>query len=45
MKAVKDERLLTLPIGVQTFEIIRREGQLYVDKTERLQELAMTSQT
>ena len=40
---VKDGRLLTLPIGVQTFEIIRRMGHLYVDKTARLQELAMTS--
>ena len=40
---MRDERLLTLPIGVQTFEIIRRMGHLYVDKTARLQELAMTS--
>ena len=40
---MKDERLLTLPIGVQTFEILRRADQLYVDKTARLQELAMTS--
>ena len=34
---------MTLPIGVQTFEILRNANQLYVDKTERLQELAMTS--
>ena len=40
---MRDGRLLTLPIGVQTFEIIRRMGHLYVDKTARLQELAMTS--
>ena len=40
---MKDEKLLTLPIGVQTFEILKRANQLYVDKTERLQELAMTS--
>ena len=40
---MKDEKLLTLPIGVQTFEILRRANQLYVDKTERLHELTMTS--
>ena len=32
--------LLPLPIGVQTFEIIRQDNLLYVDKTSRLEELA-----
>ena len=31
--------LLPLPIGVQTFEIIRQDNLLYVDKTSRLEEL------
>ena len=38
-----DEKLLTLPIGVQSFDILRREGYLYVDKTARLLELVGTS--
>ena len=33
------ERLLKLPIGIQTFETIRNEGYLYVDKTRYLVEL------
>lgn len=28
-----------LPIGVQDFEMVRRENMLYVDKTERLVDL------
>ena len=32
-----------LPIGIQTFEKIRREGFLYVDKTELVWQLASTS--
>ena len=28
-----------LPIGLQDFEMLRREDMLYVDKTERLLEL------
>ena len=31
--------LLSLPIGIQSFEPLRRDGLLYVDKTARLQEL------
>ena len=38
-----DKKLLTLPIGVQSFDILRREGYLYVDKTARLLELVGTS--
>ncbi len=33
---MKEEKLLTLPIGIQTFEKLRQGGYLYVDKTERL---------
>ena len=32
-----------LPIGIQTFEKIRRDGYLYVDKTEPVWQLASTS--
>ena len=32
-------KLLSLPIGIQSFEPLRRDGLLYVDKTARLQEL------
>ena len=32
-------KLLTLPIGVQSFDILRQDNLLYVDKTARLQEL------
>lgn len=32
-----------LPIGIQTFEKIRREGFLYIDKTELVWQLASTS--
>ncbi|MBQ9526727.1 MAG: AAA family ATPase [Fretibacterium sp.] len=38
-----DGKLLTLPIGVQSFEMLRQEGYLYVDKTARLLELVRTS--
>ena len=38
-----DGKLLTLPIGIQSFELLRREGYLYVDKTPRLLELVKTS--
>ena len=34
-----DKRLQPLPIGVQSFEMLRRDGFVYVDKTARLQEL------
>ena len=33
------EKLQGLPIGIQSFESLRRDGLLYVDKTARLQEL------
>ena len=33
------EKLQTLPIGVQSFEMLRKRGHLYVDKTARLMEL------
>ena len=36
-----NEKLLTLPIGIQTFEKLRRGDCLYVDKTARLQKLIM----
>ena len=32
-----------LPIGIQTFEKIRKEGYLYVDKTEFVWKIASTS--
>ena len=38
-----DGELLTLPIGVQSFDLLRREGYLYVDKTAKLLELVGTS--
>jgi len=38
-----DGKLLTLPIGVQTFDKLRQEGYLYVDKTEKLLELITSS--
>lgn len=31
-----------LPIGIQTFEEIRKEGYLYVDKTEFVYQMAHT---
>jgi hypothetical protein len=34
-----DKQLPKLPIGIQTFEEIRNEGYLYVDKTKYLIEL------
>ena len=34
------EKLQTLPIGTFNFEKLRRMGNLYVDKTARLVELA-----
>ena len=33
------EKLQILPIGIQSFEMLRRDGLLYVDKTHRLQEI------
>ena len=33
------EELQTLPIGIQGFEMLRKRGHLYVDKTARLMEL------
>ena len=35
-------KLLKLPIGIQTFETIRNEGYLYVDKTAYLVDLIDT---
>ena len=32
-------KLLSLPVGIQSFELLRRDSLLYVDKTARLQEL------
>ncbi|MDR1977740.1 MAG: AAA family ATPase, partial [Synergistaceae bacterium] len=32
-------RLAKLPIGIQTFDVIRKEGYLYVDKTKYLIDL------
>ena len=37
-------KLQTLPIGVQDFAKLRRMGHIYVDKTERLQELVTTGE-
>ena len=34
-----DEKLLKLPIGIQSFDKLRQGNYLYVDKTKRLQEL------
>ena len=34
-----DKKLLSLPIGIQTFEKLRSMGKLYVDKTELLMQL------
>ena len=36
---MKNEKLLTLPIGIQSFGMLRQDNMLYVDKTARLQEL------
>ena len=36
------EKLQTLPIGIQSFEMLRRDGLLYVDKTHRLQEFILS---
>ena len=33
------KELQTLPIGIQGFEMLRKRGHLYVDKTARLVEL------
>ena len=38
-----NEKLLTLPIGIQSFDTLREEGYLYVDKTAKLLELVKTS--
>ena len=38
-----DGKLLTLPIGIQSFEKLRQGNYLYVDKTERLLELVISS--
>ena len=35
-----DKKPQPLPIGVQSFEMLRRRGLLYVDKTTRLMRLA-----
>lgn len=34
-----------LPVGIQSFEIIRKEGYLYVDKTDIIWQLANTDKT
>jgi hypothetical protein len=39
MEARSKARLPKLPVGIQTFETIRREGYLYVDKTQYLVDL------
>ncbi len=36
---MRNEKLLTLPIGVQSFDMLRQDNLLYVDKTARLREL------
>ncbi len=36
-------KLLTLPIGIQSFGKLRQGNYLYVDKTEKLRELVMGS--
>ena len=36
-------KLMTLPIGIQSFNTLRGEGYLYVDKTAKLLELVKTS--
>ena len=38
-----DKELQPLPIGVQSFEMLRRDGLVYVDKTARLQELILNA--
>ena len=38
-----DGKLLTLPIGIQSFDKLRQGNFLYVDKTKRLQELVTSS--
>ena len=37
-----ENKRLNLPIGIQTFEIIRKEGYVYVDKTKFLVDLIRT---
>ena len=34
-----------LPVGIQSFEKIRKEGYLYVDKTDIIWQLANTDKT
>ena len=34
------EQMRKLPIGIQTFEEIRRDGYLYVDKTAMVYQIA-----
>jgi len=38
-----DEKLQSLPIGIQSFERLRSMGKLYVDKTRRLTKLVEES--
>lgn len=44
-KNVKMEQVIkrNLPIGIQTFEKLRQEGYLYVDKTDFVWKMASTS--
>ena len=45
---VKDKKIMALklyPIGIQTFERIRKEDKLYIDKTEYIYRMAHTSGT
>ena len=37
------EELLDLPVGIQSFELLRNLGKLYVDKTPRLMKLIKES--
>jgi len=42
-KSVMNRVLRKLPVGIQTFEKLRKEGYLYVDKTALVWQLASTS--
>lgn len=42
IKGITPSALRKLPIGIQSFEKLRREGYLYVDKTALVYQLATT---
>ena len=37
------EQVRQLPVGIQSFEVLRKDGYLYVDKTAMIYQLVSTS--